>query len=64
MVACEIFQYQIIAPFSIMTSISDITIYRKFANWYGPSKFAFNPNRWMKKWLLNLFGLVVLMLSR
>ena len=63
MVACEIFQYQIISSFGIMNGTSDRTLSQKLANWGGPSKVTFHPNHWTKK-LLHLLQLFVLMLSK
>jgi hypothetical protein len=49
MVACEMFQSQIIAPMVIMTGTPDGTLSRRVANWNGPSKVTFHPKHWITK---------------
>lgn len=49
MVACEMFQSQIIAPMIIMTGQPDGTLSRRFSSWDGPSKVTFHPKHWMDK---------------
>ena len=49
MVACETFQSRLLAPFIIMTGVRNGTLYRRFANWGGPSNITFHPNHWMDK---------------
>ena len=49
MVACEMFESQIISPFIVMTGTRDGTLSRLFANWDGSSKVTFHPKHWMDK---------------
>lgn len=49
MVACEMFQSQIIAPMIIMTGQREGTLSRRFNSWDGPSKVTFHPKHWMDK---------------
>lgn len=49
MVACEMFQPQIIAPMIIMIGKPDGTLSRQFADWNGPSKVTFHSKHWIGK---------------
>ena len=49
MVACEMFQSQIIAPMVIMTGQPEGTLSRRFNSWDGPSKVTFHRKHWMDK---------------
>ena len=49
MVACEMFQSQIIAPLIIMTGKPTGTLSRRYDCWDGPSKITFHPKHWMTK---------------
>ena len=49
MVACEMFQSQIIAPMVIMTGKPSGRLSRQFDFWDGPSKVTFHPKHWMDK---------------
>lgn len=49
MVACEMFQSRLLAPFIIMTGVRNGTLSRRFANWDGPSNITFHPKHWMDK---------------
>ena len=49
MVACEMFQSQLIAPMVIMTGKAEGTLSRRFNSWDGPSKVTFHPKHWMDK---------------
>jgi len=49
MVACEMFQSHLMAPFIIMTGVHNGTLSQHFANWNGSSKITFHPKHWMDK---------------
>lgn len=48
-VACEMFQSTLLAPFIVMTGQPDGTLSRRFSNWEGSSKVTFQPKHWMDK---------------
>jgi hypothetical protein len=49
MVACEMFDAQILAPFIIIAGTRNRTVSRQFADWEGSSKVTFHPKHWMDK---------------
>jgi DDE superfamily endonuclease len=49
MVACEMFECQIMSPFIVMTRTRDGTLSRRFASWDGSSKVTCHPQHWMDK---------------
>lgn len=49
MVACEMFESRMLAPYLIMTGTRDGTLSRRFANWDGCAKVTFHPKHWMDK---------------
>ena len=64
MVACEMFQSEIIAPIVIMTGQPEGTLSWRFNSWHGPCKVTFHRKHWMdKEGCWNLFGMVAMVLS-
>ena len=49
MVACEMFQSRLLAPYIIMTGVRNDKLSRRFANWDGSSTITFHPKHWMDK---------------
>jgi hypothetical protein len=49
MVACEMFESRMMAPYIIMTGVRDGILARRFAAWDGSSKINFHPKHWMDK---------------